>query len=175
MFTKRRRSPTGYGGIAGSLSRRVLLNSLIPDRKMRGHIRKLHSKILIRRSLFKPRVRVRGRRRRQRRAISTYKGVFSGMRRTKRLFRRRARRKGAVPPKTASKKRGRISILRRRAKVRPNPLIRRLKRLQSRSRSKKLTSPGITYEKRLLLTLFAKSRATNFNIPIAGVGVVRAH
>lgn len=169
MFSKRRRQLVSSRNLRGVLSRRVLLTMLSSDRRMRGRVKKPQSMVLLRRSFFDPRTW------RQRRLISVYKGLFGTMRRTKRSFRRRARRKKQIRSKTRGKKRRKMSILRSRAKVRPNPTIRKLKRLQSPSRSRKVTATYISQKRNQPVVKFLKLRATNVNKLIAREGALRGY
>jgi hypothetical protein len=169
MFSKRRRQLTSPKNVRGVLNRRVLLTILSSDRRMKGRIKKPQSMALLRRSFFDPRTR------NQKRLVSVYRGLFGTMRRNKRSFRRRARRKKHVRSKTRGKKRRKMSILRSRAKVRPNPTIRKLKRLQLPSRSRKLDSTFTPFKKNSAHVKFLKLRATNVNKLIAREGALRGY
>jgi hypothetical protein len=166
MFSKRRAYVFSSKNLHSVLNRRVLLTTLSSDRRMKGRVRKPQSMALLRRSFFNPRTGS------QRRINSIYRGLFRTMRRNKRSFRRRARRKKSTNFKTKGKKRKKMSILRIRAKVRPNPTIRKLKRLRAPSRSRGVSSNRIVQKKRQPVTRFLKLRATNVNKLIAREGAL---
>lgn len=169
MFSKGRRQLISPKISKAALSRRVILMLLSSDRRMRGRVKKPQSMVLLRRLFFDPRTR------RYRRIRSVHRSLFRTMRRTKRALRRRAKRKKRANSKVRGKKRRKASILRIRAKVRPNPNIRKLKRLQSPIRLKKLNLTRTVQKKRRLTIRLLKFRLTSVNRRIAREGSLRGY